>query len=109
MKLRQYEYERHTFTGEFIRFGRCADNYMTTVLLQDVKDERGFVVASHIWLNKAKPFYDARLTNGDIVEFRGYVMRYRKGAYGTTSDFAICNTTNVKNVSEIQDNVVPYT
>jgi hypothetical protein len=107
LKLREYEYERHTFTAEFIRYGHAANNMLTTVLLNDVKDESGVVVASHIWLSKAKLFYDAKLTNGDVVQFTGLVMRYKKGSYGTVTDFTICNTSNVKNISDIE-NKVPY-
>jgi hypothetical protein len=107
LKLREYEYERHCFTAEFIRYGHAANNAMTTVLLNDVKDERGCIVASHLWLNKAKPFYAARLINGDIVQFTGLVMRYKKGTYGMVTDFEICYPSNVKNISDI-DNKVPY-
>jgi hypothetical protein len=108
LKLREYEYERHTFTGEFVKFGHAANNAVTTVLLNEIKDESGCIVASHIWLNRAKPFYDAKLTNGDIVIFSGYVMRYKKGVYGTTTDFKICYTSHVKNISDTIDHKVPY-
>ena len=108
MKLREIEFERHTFTGEFVKFGHAANNLLTTVLLQDVKDESGCIVASHIWLSKAKLFYQAKLNHGDPVMFTGLVMRYKKGLYGTVTDFTICCPSNVKNISDIQDHKVPY-
>jgi len=108
LKLREYEFERRTFTAEFIRFGHASNSMLTTVLLNDVKDEFGVIVASHIWLSKAKLFYKAKLNHGDPVMFTGFVMRYKKGLYGTITDFTICNIAHVKNVSEIQDHEVPY-
>lgn len=108
VELRKYEFERRSFTAEFIRFGRAANNKITTVLLNDVKDEFGVIVASHLWLNRAKQFYEARLNHGDVVEFTGLVMRYRKGAYGVITDFTICFPSNVKNISDTIDHKVPY-
>ena len=107
LKLREIEFERHTFTGEFIRYGHCAENSMTTVLLNDIKDESGSIVASHMWLVHAKLFYQAKLNHGDPIMFSGIVMRYKKGLYGTVTDFTICNITHVKNISDI-DTKVPY-
>lgn len=108
VELRKYEFERHSFTAEFIRFGHAANNKITTVLLNDVKDEFGVIVASHLWLNRAKPFYDAKLVNGDVVQFTGLVLRYRKGTYGLTTDFTICFPSQVKNISDKMEYSVPY-
>jgi hypothetical protein len=107
LELRKYEFERCTFTGEFIRFGHT-NNFATTVLLHDVKDESGKTVASHIWLNKAKPFYGAKLNHGDVVEFIGYVMRYKKGSTGRTTDFNIRYPSNVRNISDELECAVQY-
>lgn len=108
IELRKYEFERRSFTAEFIKFGHAANNKITTVLLQDVKDEFGVIVASHMWLNRAKPFYDAKVVNGDVVQFTGLVMRYRKGTYGVITDFTICFPLNVKNVSDKIEYKVQY-
>lgn len=81
---------------------------MTTVLLHDVKDESGNIVASHLWLNRAKPFYEAKLVYGDVVQFTGLVMRYKKGAYGTITDFNIRHPSHVKNVSDKLEYSVQY-
>jgi hypothetical protein len=107
IELRKYEFERRTFTGEFIRFGHT-NNFVTTVLLHDVKDESGETVASHIWLNKAKPFYGAKLNHGDIVQFTGLVTRYKKGTSGKITDFNIRYPSNVRNISDELECQVQY-
>jgi hypothetical protein len=107
IELRKYEFERRKFTGEFIRFGHT-NNFVTTVLLHDVKDESGETVASHLWLNKAKLFFEARLNHGDIVQFTGLVTRYKKGASGTITDFNIRHPSHVKNISDKLECAVQY-
>lgn len=88
-KLRVYEFEYHAFTAEFVRFGfgRIQKSNRTTVPLCNVKDELGFIVASHLWAKNAKPFIEARLNNGDMVQFRGFVVRYKKGPNGRNYRF----------------------
>ena len=81
--------ERHTFTGTFERFG-VKNGYMgcpeDTVLLVDVCDEGGSIVAEHLWFNCTKGFDDLDLKQGDIVKFNARVASYRKGYFGRRRD-----------------------
>ena len=108
IELRKYEFERRTFTGEFIRYGRCENKFVTTVLLKDVKDEFGMTVASHLWINRARPFYEAKIIHGDIVQFTGFVMRYKKGGNRMITDFHIRYPSHVRNISDTMKCSVQY-
>jgi hypothetical protein len=103
--LRQYEFDRRTYTGEFVKYGFMDCNRRRTILLQDIKDEQGNLVTRHLWIAKPRYFMEARLNNGDIVEFTGVVRRYCKGSF---TDFTIVNPQHVKNISEELDCCVVY-
>jgi hypothetical protein len=107
-RLKGHEFERRTFTAEFIRYGKKGYDYAiqhTTVLLENVRDSTGRIVAAHLWINGAKPFYEAKLNYSDLVRFEGEVIRYGKSK---GFDFAISNISNVRNVSDTNDYAVAY-
>lgn len=77
---------RHTFTGEFARFGE-KKAYKSpipdvTVLLVNVKDEKGNIVTDHLWFNYTKGFKACDLQIGDVVQFDARVKEYEKGYKG---------------------------
>ena len=78
--------ERHTFTGEFERFGEKPAYKgpipIKTVLLVNVKDEKGNVVTDHIWFTCTKGFEACNLQERDIVQFDARVGTYMKGYAG---------------------------
>lgn len=80
------ETDRHTFTGRFERFGKKraykSPIPAVTVLLLDVKDAGGNIVADHLWLNYTKGFEACDLCVGDIVQFNARVRVYEKGYKG---------------------------
>lgn len=84
-KLKQIgKEERHTFTGTFVKFG-FKNGYMgpvETLLLVDVKDNKGNIVTDHLWFNKTKGFAKLELEEGDIVKFDARVSEYEKGYKG---------------------------
>lgn len=107
-RLRKHEFERHSFTAEFIRYGKKGYDYAiqhTTVLLENVRNSSGQLVASHLWVNGAKPFFEASLCYGDLVRFDGEIIRYAKG---NTINFALDHISNVSNVTDTNDYAVAY-
>lgn len=84
------ETDRHTFTGRFARFGekRAYKSPIpdVTVLLLEVKDTDGNMVADHLWFNYTKGFKDCNLAIGDIVQFDARVKEYEKGYKGHRYD-----------------------
>lgn len=111
--------ERHTFTGEFGRFGE-KPAYKSpipdvTVLLLHVKDETGNIVTDHLWFNYTKGFRECDLRFGDIVQFDARVKEYEKGYKGyrdfeddeflppVTIDYKLSHPTKIK-VIERADN-----
>jgi len=103
--LRQYEFDRHVFTGEFVKYGFMDCNRRRTILLQDIKDEQGNLVTMHLWIAQPRYFLEAKFNNVDVVEFTGVVRRYCKVFF---TDFTIGNPQNVRNVSEQLDCCVTY-
>lgn len=79
--------ERHTFTGEFIRFGTKNGwvGEVKTLLLGDVKmgDD---IVTDHLWFDCGKSFERLDLKEGDIVQFDARVAKYEKGYRGWRDD-----------------------
>lgn len=78
--------ERQTFTGTFVRYGRKPGyrkgSVQRTLLLEDVRDDQGNIVAEQLWFNLTKGFADlGTLESGDRVRFDARVKRYprRKG------------------------------
>jgi hypothetical protein len=75
---------RAVFTGVFVRFGE-KNGYkgpMPTILLKNVCDESGKIVADHLWFNLTKGFDALDLKEGETMEFRARVREYVKGYKG---------------------------
>ena len=103
--------ERHTFTGEFARFGEkpAYKGHIPdiTVLLLNVKDADGNVVTDHLWFNYTKGFAACDLKEGDIVRFDARVKEYEKGYKGyktwaddeflppVSTDYKLANPTKI--------------
>ncbi len=83
-KLSRIKGSRGTFSGTFVRFGikNGFKGPERTVLLKDVKDENGQVVADHLWFNLTKGFKSLNLIEGDEVEFDARAKEYIKGYKG---------------------------
>lgn len=78
--------ERHTYTGEFVRFGekKPYKGHIpdVTVLLANIKDLDGNIVTDHLWFNLTKSFQKCDLKEHDIVQFDARVAEYEKGYKG---------------------------
>ena len=87
-KLKRIERERAAFTGTFERVGTKSSYGYTkrTVLLVNVKNAAGEVVADHLWFNMTRGFEGLGLVRGDTVRFDARVKRYTKGYRGWRED-----------------------
>jgi hypothetical protein len=77
--------KRMRFSGTFERYGtkrayRGPD--LVTILLKDVKDDKGRIVSDHLWFNLTTEFEYCGMTEGDAVSFDARVTGYEKGYFG---------------------------
>lgn len=106
-ELASQEGQRKKFTATFTRLGKKT-NYQgyseETILLNNVTDaETGKVVTGHLWFSYTKGFQDARIAEGDIIEFEARVKEYQKGyvnrQYGINNrkqDYKLSHPTRIK-------------
>ena len=88
VKLKEKNHERGTFTGIFQRFGiKNSFGYTKqTILLTNIQDTDGILVADHLWFTMGKQFAQLRLQTGDKVKFNARIKSYRKGYKGYRDD-----------------------
>ena len=84
---------RDTFTGTFDRYGTKTEfGYLKeTVLLLNIKNHSGQILADHLWFNKTKGFESLHLTKGDILQFDARVKPYVKGYKGWNLEKQLLN------------------
>lgn len=78
----------------------------TTVLLTNIKDEKGVILTDHLWLTVGKRIERCNLSPGDLVEFEGRVTEYVKGYQGSRwdvyapikTDYRLANPTKIKKI-----------
>lgn len=91
---------RNRFSGTFVRDGLKGayrgPGYDETVLLKDIRDEYGNIVADHLWFNKTKGFEELFLIEGEIVSFDARVDDYLKGYKKDGYDYKLSRPTKVK-------------
>ena len=108
--LAKQEGERRKFLAIFSRIGKKSGfkGYSEeTILLKTIQDgETGTLVADHLWFSLTKGFQDARLSEGDRVEFEARVKKYRKGyvnaGLGITKkslDYKLSHPSKIKKVN----------
>lgn len=87
-ELQKIKEIRASFTGTFERIGtKSSFGYLKqTVLLKDIKDSAGKIVADHLWFNLTKGFASLGLSQGDTVTFDARVKKYEKGYKGYRED-----------------------
>ena len=107
--------ERHVFIGTYEKEGLKNNKFGTskTVLLRNIKDDKGKYLCDHLWFNKTKGFRDANLRKGDIVSFNGRVSSYVKGYSSIESytapfelDYEIVYPTKVKVIKNNSNNKI---
>lgn len=77
-ELGRYSGQCWTFTATFIRFGMRMSfgKPVQTVLLYNIKDGRGELMADHIWIGEARLFRVLNLMSGQHVKFSARVEMY---------------------------------
>lgn len=109
-ELKKMDERRLLFTGKFERFGQKTNwngFIEKTVLLQDVINSSGRIVADHIWFNYTKGFQSlGELNPGDLIEFEARVKQYIKGYVNhreyideRTVDYKLSHPTKFRKVS----------
>jgi hypothetical protein len=91
---------RSTFTGTFERRGCKASFRHQTVLLLDIRDSGGVLVADHLWFNRAKGFCAlGNLRPRDVLRFDARVREYKKGYRGRrATDYKLSYPTKIVRV-----------
>lgn len=92
--------ERHCFYGKFERCGYknpFFDKYSPTILLTDVTDSEGHLLADHLWFNYGKGFLAlGQLKKGDRIVFCARVADYVKGrGYERSLDYKLSRPTKI--------------
>jgi len=88
-EMKKIEDVRAVFTGIFVRLGSkpgWRGRMEETVLLKDIREGQGCIVANHLWFNRTVGFAKLALVEGDAVRFCARVKPYRKGYMGRRED-----------------------
>ena len=102
--LAQLYGQRLHFTATFERIGKkrayrgwgnMGDGYDGTVLLKDIKDDTGRIVADHLWFSLTEGFRYAGLNEGDTVRFDARVDDYLKGYEKDAYDYKLSRPTRI--------------
>ena len=94
-KLKEIENERQSFTAVYVRTGNkrlkktCIKD--ATVLIKNVKNKEGKVVADHLWIDNIDDFSKLKLATGDVISFSAKARAYLKGSWesGKKFDFSL--------------------
>ncbi|QSZ66155.1 hypothetical protein RJ40_00890 [Methanofollis aquaemaris] len=115
-KLQPLQGKRVRFTATFGEYGTYRKHGVTgkSILLHDLRDRSGKILADHIWINYPAGF-DAVGTfqKGDLVEFTAKVDEYLHGYRGQkiedrlarppTIDYRLKYPRNVRKIGAIAD------
>ena len=83
-KMEKYkDGEKHRFTGAVERFGSFIDKesgkLKKSVLLMDIRDEKGNLCTQHAWVTVDKRLEQAGLLEGVKYSFQAKVGTYKRG------------------------------
>jgi len=94
--------KRETYKATFVRFGKRS-NYKygdkKTILLENVVDNRGFLVADHLWMDCGKQFDKIGLRKGDKFRFDARVKIYVKGYEKDRFDYGLSYPSKIFKLS----------
>jgi len=108
-ELAKIENTRGTFTGTFIRFG-TKNGYRhkkPTVLLSDIRNDKGKVITDHSWFNYTKEFKrlweaeDKKLRTGNIIQFVARVKIYTKGYRKDDWDYRLSHPSKLSILEKV--------
>lgn len=90
-KLEKIEEVRDSFYGTFKRCGRATTGKLT-VLIVDIRNKHGNIIADHVWFNLTKGFKDIGfMSPGEMLRFDARVRKYEKGYKGQKDDILARN------------------
>lgn len=101
-RLYHYAGKRATFTATFVRYGTHKSNGSQTVLLIEIRDQRGELVSDHVWINDASPFMDVGAQDGDQVRFKAFVRVYVNGYAETDFHLPINKSYKLENPTHVR-------
>lgn len=83
-ELERREGERDLYLARIERYGTKRGVYgsVETILLRDVTDASGEIVADHLWLTVGAGLRQLAARAGEFIEFRATASAYRKGYRG---------------------------
>lgn len=96
--------QRRRFSGRFVRVGKKPayrgwgsnrDGTDATILLQEIRDGEGRLVADHLWFNLTQHFEELYLVEGEIVSFDARVGDYVKGYERDGFDYKLSRPTKI--------------
>jgi hypothetical protein len=98
------------FTATIDRFGRrnlhrIDKDVVWTILLNNITDRDGNIVADHLWLNLNKEFDKLNIREGDRVEFSAKVIEYYKQNHRASKekDYKLDKLVGVKKITDTPD------
>lgn len=81
-KLKRIDDVRDSFYGKFERFGRATDGQLT-LLITDIHNKHGNIIADHVWFKRTKGFKDLGFIEpGEYIRFDARIKAYEKGYKG---------------------------
>jgi phage tail tube protein FII len=89
--------ERGVYTGVYNRHG-TKQGSLLTIMLIDIKDANGKIVANHLWFNLTDRFKSlGKLKQGDQLRFTARVTTYYKNN-GRILDYKLSYPTKIERV-----------
>ena len=92
--------QKHKFFAHIVRYGTYCDGdaLRRTMLLQDVEDEDGSLLAEHCWVSMSKKVEKSCLQPGEYISFMARVVPYAKGDSG--HDFSLKDLSFIERIPE---------
>lgn len=97
-ELKGLEGKRSIFTGEFVKVSGKKEHSGTgpAVLLRNIKNQSGQLLADHIWIDYSLEFNTLQLQEGEQIIFRARVGQYHKGKKGQLVDYKLHRPTKIQ-------------
>ncbi|WP_141505091.1 hypothetical protein [Paenibacillus luteus] len=97
-QLQALEGKRSIFTGEFEKVSGKKEHSGSgpAVLLCNIKDQSGQLLADHLWIEYSQEFEAMKLKRGEQIVFRARVGQYQKGKTGQIVDYKLYYPSNIQ-------------
>lgn len=109
-ELKKLNQLRRMFTATIGRFGRRNVNHLNknivwTILLKNITDKDGNIIADHLWINLNKEFDKLNIREGDRIKFSAKIIEYYKksNSLKKKKDYKIDKLLNIKKLNDTND------